>query len=105
MKTQNVEIGLDMFGNQVKVGQKVLYCRAAPGGVGIGIVTHIRECVPDEGKKLYEFSGHEYYRLNKVDKKYEFEIRTQFARNTWKNASEIIAYVDETILKTYSQTK
>ena len=41
MSYKSVDIGKDMFLNDVYVGQKVLYLRAAPGGVGIGEVTKI----------------------------------------------------------------
>ena len=41
MDYKSVDIGKDMFLNDVYVGQKVLYLRAAPGGVGIGEVTKI----------------------------------------------------------------
>lgn len=93
-----VDTGFDMFGNEIKVGQKVLYVRSSPGGVGIGEVLSITEYCAIRGKNLYEFSGYEYFKLLPVNKKYEFEICTQHGRKTYKTSGEVIGYADETSL-------
>ena len=45
---ETVEIGKDMFDNDIVIGQHILFNRAEPGGVGIGVVTNIERHKSDK---------------------------------------------------------
>ena len=94
-----VDKGVDMFGNIVTLGQRVLFNRADPGGVGIGIITNIYEYTKDDGTQIFSRNGYmRNWSGNYVDKCYEYQLRTLGKRNTEKREYEIIGKVDENIL-------
>lgn len=94
-----VDKGVDMFGNIVTLGQRVLFNRAEPGGVGIGVITNIYENTKDDGSQVFSRNGYMYtWSGNYVDKCYEYQIRTLGKRDTQKREYEIISKVDENIL-------
>lgn len=88
------EMGRDMFDNDVRIGQKVLYMRADPGGVGIGEVTDIRIANKSTSEKpLKEHIGYRYdYSSRKsINERFYYKLKTEGKRETYKYNNEIIA--------------
>lgn len=95
MSYKSVDIGKDMFLNDVYVGQKVLYLRAAPGGVGIGEVTKIEIVDKRSGNIHIGWKyGYKHFKSQRMDIWYRFTIKTQGGRITIKYFDEIISRFD-----------
>lgn len=95
MDYKSVDIGKDMFLNDVYVGQKVLYLRAAPGGVGIGEVTKIEILDNRSGYIPVGWKyGYKHFKNNKTNIWYRFHLKTQENRTTKKYFDEIIGRFD-----------
>ena len=95
MSYKSVDIGKDMFLNDVYVGQKVLYLRAAPGGVGIGEVTKIEIVDKRSGNIHIGWKyGYNHFKTRSSDIWYRFTIKTQGGRITIKYFDEIISRFD-----------
>ena len=91
---ESSEIGRDMFDNDVRIGQKVLYMRADPGGVGIGEVIDIRiSNKATKDKPLKEYIGYRYGYSSKksVDKIFCYKLKTEGKIETYKYNNEIIS--------------
>ena len=76
---ESSEIGRDMFDNDVRIGQKVLYMRADPGGVGIGEVIDIRiSNKSTKDKPLKEYIGYRYGYSSKksVNEIFYYKLKT-----------------------------
>ena len=92
-----VEIGKDMFDNDIVVGQHVLFNRADPG-VGIGIVTKIERTRSDKPDgKVFSMWGHEYCKGRYKDLTYNYTIKTRYGCKTTKQDYEIIGKFDNNI--------
>lgn len=95
MEYKSVDTGKDMFLNIVSVGQAVIYERAAPGGIGIGIITKIEMTDKQEVLAVAGWKyGYARYSTKKIDKMYRYHIKTQSGCITIKNFSEIIGQYD-----------
>lgn len=99
-KYENVQTGVDMFDNIVSVGQKVLYKRAAPGGIGLGVIKEIKltDKTTDD-HKLVDSIGFRYgYSCPKsVNARYYYGIETEGKRITFKRATEVIGEFNSVI--------
>lgn len=87
-------IGRDMFDNHVYVGQKVLYMRADPGGVGIGEVIDIRianKRTPNVPLKEHIGYRYGYSSRKSVNERFYYTLKTEGKRVTYKYNDEIIA--------------
>ena len=95
---ETVEIGKDMFDNDIIVGRHVLFKRSDPGGVGIGIVTKIERYRSDKSDgKVLSMWGHEYFKTRKKDFTYSYTIKTRYGRETTKRDYQIIGKFDNNI--------
>lgn len=99
-KYENVQTGVDMFDNIVSVGQKVLYNRADPGGVGLGIIKEIKLTDKStDDRKLLDNVGfrYGYSRSKPVNARYYYGIETEGKRITFKRATDIIGEFNSVI--------
>ena len=95
MDYKSVDIGKDMFLNDVVVGQKVLYLRAAPGGIGIGEITKIEVTDRRSGNIPVGWKyGYKHFKTKRMYIWYRFTIKTQSGRITIKYFDEIISHFD-----------
>ena len=95
---ETTDIGKDMFDNDIVVGQHVLFKRADPGGVGIGIVTKIEKIWSDKPDgKVFSMWGHEYFKTRKKDFTYNYTLKTRYGRETTKRDYKIIGKFDNNI--------
>lgn len=69
----DVEIGLDINGKTVNVGERVMFTRSSPGGISYGTIQKIKQRI------LGEFSVYQY-----------FFIKSDKGRETIKVTGEII---------------
>ena len=98
MSYKSVDTGKDMFLNDVVVGQKVLYLRAAPGGVGIGEVTKIEVLDKRSGNiRIGWKHGYKHYKTKSMDIWYRYQLKTQEKRTTEKFFHEIISQFDNEV--------
>lgn len=98
MEYKSVDTGKDMFFNTVHVGQPVIYERAAPGGIGIGVITKIEITDKQEALAVAGWKyGYSRYANKKIDKMYRYHIKTQSGCITIKNFSEIIGQYDMSV--------
>lgn len=99
-------IGKDMFDNDIVIGQHILFNRADPGGVGIGIITKIEKYSSDKPDgKVFSRWGHEYFKTRQKDFKYYYTIKTRYGRETTKWDYEIIGKFDNNIGYTFNNLK
>ncbi len=95
MDYKSVDMGKDMFLNDVFVGQNVLYLRAAPGGIGIGEVTKIEIVDKRSGNIHIGWKyGYKHFKTQRMDIWYRYHIKTQENRTTIKYFDEIISRFD-----------
>jgi hypothetical protein len=103
---ETVEIGKDMFDNDIVIGQHVLFNRADPGGVGIGVVTNIERYKSDKPDgKVFSMWGHEYFNTRKKDFTYYYTIKTRYGRETTKRDYQIIGKFDNNIGYVFNNLK
>lgn len=103
---ETVEIGKDMFDNDIVIGQHILFNRADPGGVGIGVVTNIERHKSDKPDgKVFSMWGHEYFKTRKKDFTYYYTIKTRYGRVTTKRDYEIIGNFDNNIGYVFNNLK
>jgi hypothetical protein len=103
MDYKSVDVGKDMFLNDVVVGQKVLYLRAAPGGIGIGEVTKIEVIDKRSGNIHIGWKyGYKHFKSQRMDVWYRYTIKTQGGRITTKYFDEVIGRFDTEV---YNQIK
>lgn len=95
MSYKSVDLGKDMFLNDVVVGQNVLYLRAAPGGVGIGEITKIEVIDKRSGNIPAGWKhGYNHFKIKRMEIWYRFQLKTQTGRYTTKFFDEIIGRFD-----------
>ena len=95
MEYKIVDTGKDMFLNDVYVGQAVIYERAAPGGIGIGIITKIETADKQEALAVAGWKyGYGHYSSKKITKWYRYHVKTQSGCITIKYFNQIIAKYD-----------
>lgn len=95
MDYKSVDMGKDMFLNDVFVGQNILYLRAAPGGIGIGEITKIEVVDKRSGNIHIGWKyGYNHFKTKSSDIWYRFTIKTQGGRITIKYFDEIISRFD-----------
>lgn len=95
MDYKSVDMGKDMFLNDVFVGQNVLYLRGAPGGIGIGEITKIEIIDKRSGNIRAGWKyGYNHFKTQSSDIWYRFTIKTQSGRITIKYFDEIISRFD-----------
>jgi hypothetical protein len=103
MSYKSVDIGKDMFLNDVVVGQNILYLRAAPGGIGIGEIIKIEVIDKRSGNIPAGWKyGYKHFKTKRMDIWYRFQLKTQNGRYTTKFFDEIIGHFDTDV---YEQIK